>query len=702
MVLSASTKPAYANWGDGEAGGSNSYVSTSLDVKIASPTETYLPDEPLTPGDSATRDYILTKAGALNSPYRMEYVYTSGDAALCNTLDATITHNWYDTGGAMHRDQIYAGKLSAFSDFSTNSPTHDPNLVLTNGKQYYANSDYSQNEHWLSISLGLPESATGSTSLKTCAFDFRLTAWQTEIGDASGGFFDIETIGNTVSSGDWLPPTPPVFWVEEDTKTATLEWFPSPESDTAGYRIYRSIDQVSYPLLKELVGIHTSFIDDTPGNKTPFDYYYKVTAYDTYGNENEVSAIVPKFGGTREIVIDDDSYGADYLTSGTITKSTGWNSYNTNNTSGAVRDVLSFAVGGDNYSTHAYTDQTFGWKTNAILNGYYDIYVSYICDDSRGIATYDIYSGTLKVGSVTVDQSKKADGTVCGSQLTPPKETQHKLLGTFRLVNASEVRLSSATGNYILADAVMFQKTGETEVGLGDVVINEIMWMGSTYDPNDEWIELRNMSGFDIDLGKWEIVSGKKHADLEYRIPSDKKNIIPANGYFLISNWPMTAHNTALAVDGGQNSAGLSFDDVGEQLVLLNKDGIQMDITPLPDLYDPTQWAKGELSGELHKSMERNLIPGDGLLTTSWHTCSDAGCNDGIYWKTADGPNYGTPGAANLSSNDPTSPDYIGKTEPEIIIPIPEAGAPIDEVPPAILEKEVSIPEPIVQTEGGI
>ena len=68
-------------------------------------------------------------------------------------------------------------------------------------------------------------------------------------------------------------------------------------------------------------------------------------------------------------------------------------------------------------------------------------------------------------------------------------------------------------------------------------------------------------------------------------------------------------------------------------------------------------WAAGA-HGTFKQSMERNFVPGDGTNPANWHTCIDAGCNDGTYWDTADGNNYGTPGAANLSMNDPTAVDF--------------------------------------------
>ncbi len=39
----------------------------------------------------------------------------------------------------------------------------------------------------------------------------------------------------------------------------------------------------------------------------------------------------------------------------------------------------------------------------------------------------------------------------------------------------------------------------------GDVVFNELMWMGSTASTADEWIELRNMTDVALDLSGWTI-----------------------------------------------------------------------------------------------------------------------------------------------------------------------------------------------------
>ena len=73
--------------------------------------------------------------------------------------------------------------------------------------------------------------------------------------------------------------------------------------------------------------------------------------------------------------------------------------------------------------------------------------------------------------------------------------------------------------------------------GPGDVVINELMWMGSYNDIGDdkdfdEWIELRNMTDQPIDLTGWQLEhSAVSHGNLVLA------GIIPANVYFIIANY---------------------------------------------------------------------------------------------------------------------------------------------------------------------
>jgi len=185
----------------------------------------------------------------------------------------------------------------------------------------------------------------------------------------------------------------------------------------------------------------------------------------------------------------------------------------------------------------------------------------------------------------------------------------------------------------------------------GDVVINEIMWMGSDGDANDEWLELRNMTSETIDLTDWTI----ENAGIGTPGIITLTGTIDPNGFFLISRKAVVDSALADTVIIDQ-IATLSLANGGEVLTLRLPDDTVIDATPVG------AWAAG-INGTLKQSMERNAIPGDGTLASSWHTCIDVGCTATTFWDVV-GNNYGTPRAANLSENDPTSPDYIDPDQP--------------------------------------
>ncbi|OGY27007.1 MAG: hypothetical protein A2Z42_02420 [Candidatus Woykebacteria bacterium RBG_19FT_COMBO_43_10] len=181
----------------------------------------------------------------------------------------------------------------------------------------------------------------------------------------------------------------------------------------------------------------------------------------------------------------------------------------------------------------------------------------------------------------------------------------------------------------------------------GDVVINELMWMGSTKGASDEWIELRNMTGRTIDIGGWQITkwapAGGGSEQLMLTIPAGKT--IPPNGFFLIAQVPNSDPGTALNVapDHTTTSITLHNDNLQVRLFVSNWDtgGTLID----------TAGNKGTpLAGE-HKvstpkkfySMERNNTPGDGTLVANWHTATTSvGFDPG-----EDVDNRGTPKSVN-------------------------------------------------------
>ena len=199
----------------------------------------------------------------------------------------------------------------------------------------------------------------------------------------------------------------------------------------------------------------------------------------------------------------------------------------------------------------------------------------------------------------------------------------------------------------------------------GSVVINEIMWMGSTASSADEWIELRNTTNNPIDLTNWKIENaGESNNSITLT------GLIPANGYFLLSNYPTNDSAISDSIAADQTTTDLSLLDTGEQLTLKSAIGVIIDQTP------SGAWAAGIKTAE-KKSMERNDDP-----STGWHTCIDNACNDTTYWDS-EGSNYGTPKASNLSENDssavestplssPTLPPTVSQAETATLSPTAE------------------------------
>lgn len=243
-----------------------------------------------------------------------------------------------------------------------------------------------------------------------------------------------------------------------------------------------------------------------------------------------------------------------------------------------------------------------------------------------------------------------------GSAASGAKKVKMALL--FLVFSFSVLALSSGATVAVMSDtetipASITVGTWGEEDASPDVVINEVMWMGSTVGSGDEWIELKNTTDHEIDVGQWTIENAKE-SNGTYMVPSASDNIIPAYGFFLIANWPENnAAKSALNVAPDVHGASLSFKNSGNgNLVLKDAEGNVVDEAK------GDAWPAGNNKddpADQYNSMERNSDPGDGTLAGSWHTCLNTGCNDGTFWDTADGDNYGTPGAANLSENDPTS-----------------------------------------------
>ena len=164
---------------DIEVSSGNTLETGTLDLGVYS-LQGFTGGNLMEPGDVVTRDIYFQNLG--NNPfwYRANYEYVSGNEDLCQGLQLRVLYN-----GTIVK---YSGSLADFDDFDTNSPTHDPQLVLVPGS-----------EQLFVFELTLPSNA-GYLLEKTCTFDIRVKAWQVGLLETESGFWDEETIESTVST----------------------------------------------------------------------------------------------------------------------------------------------------------------------------------------------------------------------------------------------------------------------------------------------------------------------------------------------------------------------------------------------------------------------------------------------------------------------------------------------------------------------
>lgn len=280
--------------------------------------------------------------------------------------------------------------------------------------------------------------------------------------DSTSDIFDFEP-------GDLAAP---LFWVEEQTTAVQLAWESVPAA--TGYKIYRSTTVGgTFTLVNGSPIAGNSYSDTTV--TTGQDYYYKVTAVSA-NLESILNDIIPKYAGTLDVVIDDDSWQTDQGASGTVAAAgTGsWDKYAVQAASGvngSSPNVHQYATGGDTYSTGASAiGQTYSWTTAASLNGNYEVFVNYICDPSRGDARYRVFSDASQLGSDVIrNQGLLATGAACASLSSGNTESEWVSLGYFTFSGQARVEVTADPGQvYIIADAVGFRELPDT---VGDLTV---------------------------------------------------------------------------------------------------------------------------------------------------------------------------------------------------------------------------------------
>jgi len=202
----------------------------------------------------------------------------------------------------------------------------------------------------------------------------------------------------------------------------------------------------------------------------------------------------------------------------------------------------------------------------------------------------------------------------------------------------------SSIGNIFQASVSFNQNESQPEKPQpGDVVINEIMWMGG-FNEDDEWLELKNVSDKPINLKGWNLTrwdNSDSQEKLLVQIPSNQDFIIAPGGFFLIARRNSQAANSNLNVVPDVVHASMVFSNSNLQIKLYAGDWSTATlIDTAGDKGPPFAGVNGIKGDEVDKSMERNSPPLDGTLSSNWHTATQSVNFD-------DTTDFGTPKAEN-------------------------------------------------------
>lgn len=178
----------------------------------------------------------------------------------------------------------------------------------------------------------------------------------------------------------------------------------------------------------------------------------------------------------------------------------------------------------------------------------------------------------------------------------------------------------------------------------GEIVVNELLWMGSNDSTYDEWFELRNMTRAPYDLAGFSISkAGPVGTTLVFGEQAHTVNnlVLEPWGYFLVAEFDPQGSALNVQADIVTNNTMVLPNGAPVTYQLMNSGGGVVDEA----LFTGTAGFNGDaLLGEPDKSMERNLDPGTGTLESDWHTAFGHEGWDGDPFQAK---NWGTPGGPN-------------------------------------------------------
>jgi|GEM_PF-3199478 len=170
------------------------------------------------------------------------------------------------------------------------------------------------------------------------------------------------------------------------------------------------------------------------------------------------------------------------------------------------------------------------------------------------------------------------------------------------------------------AEGILIKKTAYGDKGdYQDIIINEIMWMGSRkYENyqvyNDEFIELKNLTDRDINLNGWQVVGAGKN-----NLPLILDNInIKKNSFLLIKTLQNT--DSAFIPDNVYLDNNLSIPNNKLEIILLDPFNNIIDYAGDGNVCADFGGYNDNSKNGMKKSLSRKNDYGDGRIKNNWFT----------------------------------------------------------------------------------
>lgn len=184
------------------------------------------------------------------------------------------------------------------------------------------------------------------------------------------------------------------------------------------------------------------------------------------------------------------------------------------------------------------------------------------------------------------------------------EKKQERVVTEDEIATTTQAKKIPASAGMANTPVCVFDTNNKT--GQKSIIINEVAWMGGVRSASDEWIELKNISGNDIDVSGWQLLN--KGGGIKVKLGGLKTPIIKPGQFILLER---TDNNSAVGATASLIYSG-ALANSSEGLKLFDSACGVID-----EIAVSAHWPAG--SNESKQTMERNS-GGYG-----WHTSSMAG-----------------------------------------------------------------------------